>query len=208
MQGKHSILDGSQELAVISQQDFNHGSLLKRIIDAVNSLASNVGASAVGKLAPPAPIDSIQVSGTQSGNVITCPSEHLHFTVTHNSELNKGVQYIHELSTEPNFLAPHVIDSGCSRSVFTHLPALQADGVTPNSYYLRSYPQYHGSDPQKPTVLGGLASAVQIVMTGTSKTNILPSTGSGTAAPNGQQGGKGLGTVLTRPAPTSKRSLA
>jgi hypothetical protein len=224
MQARNAILEGGQELSVISQKDFNHGSLLRRIIDAVNSLALNVGASAVGKLSPPAPIDSIQVSGTQSGNVITCPSEHLHFTVTHNSELNKGVQYIHEIATEPNFLAPHIIDSGCSRSVFTHLPSVQADGVTPNTYYLRSYPQYHGSDPQKATVLGGLASATQIRLTPPTVTvaaggaaqiipipsaaNILPSTGSGTAATNGQQGGKGLGTVLTRPAPTTKRSLA
>jgi hypothetical protein len=222
MQSKHAILDGGQELATISQKDFNHGSILKRIIEAVNSLALNVGASAVGKLPPPAPVDSIQVSGTQNGNTITCPSEHLHFTVTHNSELQKGVQYIHEISTEPNFLAPHIIDSGCSRSVFTHLPALQADGVTPNEYYLRSYPQYHGSDPQKPTVLGGLANATKIVLTPPTATiivsgvpqtvpvasmaNILSSTGSGTASP--QQGAKGLGTVLVRPAPTAKRTLA
>jgi hypothetical protein len=224
MQGKHSVLEGGQELSVLSQQDFNNGSILKRIIDAVNSLATNVGASAVGKLPPPPPINSIQVSGTQSGNVITCPSEHLHFTVTHNSELKKGVQYIHEISTEPNFLAPHVIDSGCSRSVFMHLPSMQADGVTPNTYYLRSYPQYHGSDPQKPTVLGGLAGATQIKLTpptvtiaaggaaqiipAASSANILPSTGSGTASPAGTQGGKGLGDVLTRPAPTTKRSIA
>ncbi len=222
MQSKQAILEGGQELAKINQQDFNQGSLFKRIVDAVNSLALNLGASAVGKLSPPDPIDSIQVSGTQSGNVITCPSEHLHFTVTHNSELNKGVQYIHEISTDPNFSAPHVIDSGCSRSVFIHLPSVQADGVTPNTYYLRSYPQYHGSDPQKPTVLGGLAAATQIRLTPPSVTvtafntpvpaasaaNILPSTGSGTASPQGTQGGKGLGTVLTRPAPGPKRSLA
>ena len=224
MQGRHAILDGGQELVAIAHQSVDHGSLFERIISAVNSLASNLGASAVGKLAPPDPIDSIQVSGTQSGNVITCPSEHLHFTITHNSALNKGVQYIHEIATEPNFLAPHIIDAGCSRSVFTHLPSVQADGVTPNTYYLRSYPQYHGSDPQKPTVLGGLGNATQIRLTpptvtvaagggvqtipAASAANILPSTGSGTASTTGQQGGKGLGTVLTRPAPTSKRSLA
>ena len=206
MQARNAILEGGQELSTISQKDFNHGSLLRRIIDAVNSLALNVGASAVGKLSPPAPVDSIQVAGTQSGNTITCSNELLHLTLTHNSELQKGIQYIHEIGTDPSFLNPHQIDAGCSRSLFLHLPSKQSDGVTPQVYYHRVIPQYHGSDPQKPTVLGGLASPTQIVMTGNTATTLLTSQGSGTASP--QQGGKGLGTVITRPAPTTKRSLA
>jgi hypothetical protein len=206
MQSKNAVLEGGQELSTIAQKDFNHGSLLKRIIDAVNSLALNVGASAVGKLPPPAPIDSIQVAGTQTGNVIKVSNELLHLTLTHNSELQKGVQYIHEISTDPNFSNPHVVDAGSSRSLFLHLPSIQSDGVTPQIYYHRAYPQYHGSDPQKPTVLGGLANPTQIVLTGTTAASLLTSTGSGTASP--QQGGRGLGTVLNRPAPGPKRSLA
>jgi len=173
----------------------------------VNNLAKNVGASAVGKVDPPPPIQGISVSGTQSGNVITCPSEILHLVLNHTQELSKGVHYIHEISTDPNFSAPHVIDAGCSRSLFMHLPSKQSDGVTPQVYYHRAYAQYRGSDAQKPTVLGGLASPTQIVMTGSSGTSLLPSTGSGTASADGTQGGKGLGTVLTRSAPTSKRSI-
>ncbi len=207
MQGKNAQLEGGQELSWVTQKDALHGSLLRRIIDAVNSLAQHTGVSAVGKLDPPTPIQSIQVSGTQNGNTITCPSEILHLTLNHTQEVRKGVQYIHEISTEPNFLAPHIIDTGCSRSLFVHLPALQSDGVTPQVYYHRAYPQYHGSDPQKPTVLGGLAGATKIVMTGTSATSLLSSTGSGTASPTGMQGGHGLGTVLTRSAPGPKRNL-
>ena len=207
MQGRNSQLEGGQELSKISQNDFSNGSILQRIIDAVNSLATNIGASAVGKLPPPPPINSIQVQGTQSGNIITASSEHLHFTLTHNGPVSKGVQYISEIATDPNFLAPHILDHGASRSGFVHLPTFQSDGLTKQTYYLRSYAQYHGSDPQKPTVLGGLGSATQIQMTGTSAMDLLPSTGSGTASPSGTQGGKGLGDVLTRPAPTSKRSL-
>src|SRR5271157_3247875 len=207
MQGRSAILEGSQELTAIQQKDFNNGNLLARIIDAVNGLARNVGVAAVGKLDPPTPIQSIQVSGTQNGNVITCPSEILHLTLNHTQEVNKGVQYIHEISTEPSFLAPHIIDTGCSRSLFVHLPAQDNNG-NPQPYYHRAYPQYPGSDPQKPTVLGGLANATQILMTGgstPSKTTLLSSTGSGTASATGTQGGHGLGKVLTRPAPAPKR---
>ena len=206
MQGKKSILEGGQELTAIQQKDFNNGNILDRIIQAVNNLAKNVGASAVGKVDPPPPIQSVNVQGIQSGNTITCPSEILHLTLNHTQELNKGVQYIHEISTEPNFLAPHIIDTGCSRSLFVHLPAQDNNG-NPQVYYHRAYAQMHGSDPQKPTVFGGLAGPTQIVMTGSSKTSLLTSTGSGTASAQGTQGGHGLGVVLTRSAPTSKRSI-
>src|ERR1035437_9565074 len=201
MYGKNSDLSGGQELSKLTQKDFDNGSLLKRIIDAVNSVARHASVAAVGKVDPPPPVNSIQVSGIQAGNTITCPSEILHLTLTHNGELNKGVQYLHEISTDPNFLSPntHVIDAGCSRSLFTHLPAKDALG-NPQVYYHRAYPQYHGSDAQKPTVLGGLAAPTKIVMTGTSATSLLPSSGSGTGTR-----GQGLGVVLTRPAPGPKR---
>jgi hypothetical protein len=129
------------------------------------------------------------------------------WTLTHNGEINKHAEYFTEIDTSPNFTQPHVIAHGASRSGFLSLPALDNNGVQ-QTYYMRSYPQYHGSDPQKATVLGGLASATQIVMTGTSKTSLLPSTGSGTASPTGQQGGRGLGVELTRSAPGPKRDLA
>lgn len=205
MQGKNAQLEGGQELTHVTHKDALHGSLLNRIIQAINTLAQNANVSAIGKLEPPDPVDSVQVSGTQSGNVITSPSEHLHFTITHNAELHKGARYISEIATEPNFLQPHVVDHGASRSGFVHLPAQDSDG-NPHTYYLRTYVQYRGSDPSKPTVLGGLAGATQIRLTGSSKLSLLPSTGSGTASPNGQQGGKGLGTLTTRPAPGPKRS--
>jgi hypothetical protein len=205
MQGRNSDLSGGQELSKLTQKDFDNGSLLKRIIEAVNSVARHASVAAVGKVDPPPPINSIQVQGAYSGNVITAPSEHLHFTVTHTGELNKGVQYIHELSTDPNFRDEntHIIDGGCSRSAFVHLPTYLNDGVTKQEYYLRSYSQYHGSDAQKPTVLGGLASPTKIIMTGNSPSTLLSSTGSGTANTRGQ----GLGVVLTRPAPGPKRSV-
>jgi hypothetical protein len=206
MQGRNARLEGGQELTYVTHKDALHGSLLARIIEAVNTLAKNANVSAVGKLPPPAPVNGIQVQGSQAGNVITAPSEHLHFVITHNAELDKGARYISEIATEPNFLQPHIVDHGCSRTGFVHLPTMYNDGKV-QTYYLRSMVQYRGSDASKPTVLGGLAGATQIQMTGTSKSSLLPSTGSGTASPTGMQGGKGLGDVITRPAPGPKRSL-
>lgn len=205
MFGKQSLLSGGRELARLTQQDSFNGALIQRIINAVNNLSKNVGVSTIGKLPPPPPIDSIQVNGTLSNGVLTCPSEHLHWTMTHNQAVQKGVQYITEIANEPNFLQPHVVDHGCSRSGFLHLPT-KDNSNNPVTYYIRSYAQYHGSDPQKPTVFGGFNNPIQIQMTGTSQGSLLPSNGSGTAAPNGQQGGKGLGTLINRAAPGPKRS--
>ena len=222
MLGKKAQLEGGQELAALQHKDFDNGSILKRIIQAVNDLAKNVGASAVGKVDPPPPINSIQVQGTQSGNTITAPSEHLHWTLAHNGEVGKNVHYFTEIDTNPNFTQPHVVHHGTSRSGFLSLPTQDNNGKM-QAYYMRSYPQMPGSDPQKPTVLGGLASPLQIQMTpptGTvvvggnpytvsmpSKSSLLSSTGSGTASPSGTQGGKGFGVDITRSAPGPKRSI-
>jgi hypothetical protein len=208
MQGRNSQLDGSQELVAIQRRDFTSGNLFARIIDAVNGLAQNIGAVAVGKLDPPPPIDTIQVQGTQVGNVLTCPSEILHWTMTHNQVINKGIRYFSEISTSNSFNPSntHVVDHGTSRTGFLSLPTFLSDGATKQTYYLRSYAQYPGSDPQKPTVLGGLGAATQIQMTGSSAATLLNSTGSGTGTETGTRG-QGLGVVLTRPAPTTKRSL-
>lgn len=205
-QGKNAQLEGGRELVNITQKDSFAGSLFQRIIDTVNQLATNAGVGAVGKLPHPDPVDTIDIQGAQSGDTVTCPSEILHFTLTHNQALQKGVHYFSEVDTDPNFSSPHVIHHGTSRSAFQTLPAQDNDG-NPHTYYLRSYAQYPGSDPSPITVFGGKTGATKIVMTGASKTSLLQSKGSGTASPTGQQGGKGFGTVLFRPAPGPKRNV-
>lgn len=206
--GSNQILSGGRELSLIYQKSWEHGSLFARIINAINTLATNSSVSATGKLPPPSPVDAINVSGSApSSGIITCPSEILHLTLTHNAPIQKGVQYLTEVSTESNFLQPHVFDHGCSRSLFVHLPTNNANGDM-QTYYVRSYAQYHGSDPCKPTTLGGLTGAIGIRMGGSSNTDLLPSTGSGTAQPTGQQGGHGIGKVLFRPSPGPKRNIA
>jgi hypothetical protein len=208
MKGNLAQLQGGRELSYITQNDSYAGSLFSRIIDAINNMAKSTSVSATGKLPPPPPIDGVTVAGTvdDTGTVITTPSEHLHWTIEHNGAVQKGVQYMSEISTEPNFIRPHVVDHGCSRSGFLHLPALDETGAA-QTYYLRSYAQYHGSDPTDPTVVGGKSQAVQINLTGASQMNLLNSKGSGTASPTGEQGGHGIGKVLDRPAPQAKRQL-
>ena len=201
-------LDGGRELDYLTCKDPYAGSLLSHMIEGINNVAKAASVAVFGKTAPPPPIDSINVQGTQSGTKITCPSEILHWTLTHNQAISKGVRYFTEIDTDPNFLAPHVIDHGCSRTGFTSLPTYLNDGNTKQTYYMRSYAQYPGSDPAKPTVLGNLGGAIQIQMTGSSATTLLSSTGSGTASPSGQQGGHGLGIVIDRPAPGPKRNIA
>lgn len=205
--GAHGKLSGGRELTHLTQKDAYLGSILNRIITAINHTAEISAGSAVGKSAPPNPIDSIDVSGTMdaTANILTVAGEQLHFTLTHNQALKKNVRYITEVDTDPNFPQPHVFDHGASRSGFINLPANDSDNQ-PITYYKRSYAQYPGSDPSPPTVFGGKNGPTKILMTGSSAISILPSKGSGTAK-NGQQGGVGLGKVLNRPAPGPKRSV-
>ena len=205
MRGANQELQGGQELSYVAQKDAYAGTLFSRLIAAVNTLAKNAGVAAVGNIPAPPRIDTINVQGTLSGSTLTAPSEILHWTLTHNQSIKKNIRYFSEIDTDPSFPAPHVIDHGTSRSAFLSLPANDNSG-TQQTYYLRSYAQYHGSDPCAPTVHGNLGGAIGIQMTGTSNTSLLTSAGSGTAATNGQQGGKGLGTVLERPAPGPKRN--
>jgi hypothetical protein len=214
--GENQNLTEGRELNYLTQRDSYLGSILGRIIKAVNSTATNAGVAAVGKTSPPPKIDSINVQGTMNSpagavpGALVTPGEILHWTMTHNQSVNKGIRYFSEIDTDPNFPQPHVVDHGTSRSGFLTLPTYVSDAgplPTNNIYYLRSYAQYPGSDPCEPKVFGNLGGAIPIQMAGSNVTPLLPSTGSGTASAQGQQGGKGLGTVIKRPTPQSKRAL-
>lgn len=205
--GKNGRLQGGRELSYITQKDSLLGALLQRVITSVNTVADHNGSAAVGKLPPPDPIDTHNVQGAydSSTNTLTVTGNVLHYTLTHNQSLKKGVQYLSEIDTDPNFTNPHPIDHGSSRTAFVSLPDLDNEG-NPQAYYLRSYPQYPGSNAQKPTVFGGLNGATKIVLNGSgARGTLLQSQASGTARVG--QGGKGLGDILTRPAPGPKRNL-
>ena len=206
--GKNAQLTASREISYVNQRDPLLGSLLRKIISAVNTTAVNAAVSSIGKLSPPPAIDSHNVQGALDtiANTMSVSGEVLHYTLVHNQAIQKGLHYISELDTLPSFPSPHIVDHGCSRSAFVSLPTNDNTGA-PQGYYLRSYAQYRGSDPGVRTTFGGAANPIKIFMGGTSNTTILPSQGSGTAK-NGNQGGVGLGVVLNRPAPGPKRSVA
>jgi hypothetical protein len=196
-------LSGGQELAAIIQSQTGAtagprlGSLIKRIIQSVNTTAKNASVSPTGQLAAPPPPDSVNV--VAGGGLA-------HVQITHNASVNKGINYFTEADTNPNFTQPHVIDHGASRSSHPFpLPAFDSSGKA-QSWHFRSYAQYPGSLPSKPTTFGGANGATPVSVGGSVNLTMLPSTGSGTASPTGGQGGHGFGVVATRPAPGPKRS--
>jgi hypothetical protein len=182
-------LTGGRYLTDLFTKDSLQANFLKTVITGINTLATNVAASAVGTIQPPPTINNISVN---TGGEI------LHATATHNGTIQKGVQYLWEVSPgDPAFGNPHVFDTGSSRSLITTLPTKNSSGATIN-YYLRAYSQYQGSMPTEPTVHGVAGAPTAINMGGNTRLTLLPSTGSGTANTQGTQAGWGLGKILQR----------
>jgi hypothetical protein len=184
MSKSKGILTGGRVLAKWLNDNAQQGRLLQSIIDGVNTLADNTASSAVGRLAPPTPINGVAIK--QSG-------EMLHIQISHSGAVQQGVRYFSEISTSGGS-QPLVIDHGTSRTSHPiSLPTLDDNGNT-QQYTLHSYNQLPGSDPTPRVAYPGNP----FTMSGTTRMTLLPSTGSGTAANTGQQAGWGLGKVLRR----------
>jgi hypothetical protein len=170
------------------QKDAVLGGLFQKVQNAINTLASNTASSAVGRLAPPPPINGLSVS---------VGGEFAHVVIQHAGSIQQGIHYFVEAANNPNFSGAHPIHYGTSRTRDPiHLAALDASG-NPQKWYLRAYAQYPGSDPSKPVVYGG-ASPIAIEPTGTTRLTWNTSTGSGTASNTGQQVGWGFGKISRR----------
>lgn len=194
-------LNLSQVISAIAQKASNSQTLLsnalQNIQDGINNLGQQTAAEPVGLAEPPPPLEFINVKAA---------GELAHIVLTHNAPINKGIRYFVEYTqNDPDFLAPFVEHFGASRSRVLHLPT-NLDGGGAVNYYFRAYPQYPGSKPQAPTNFGGIAP-MAVTLSGSTNLTLLTSTGSGTAAANGQQGGYGFGKTNTRSAVAPKRQI-
>lgn len=182
------MIDGSQFLKEIRSRDPHLGLLLEQLIDGVNGTSQHLGVDPKGKVAPPPAIEKLDVTANNGD---------IHAVITHNAPINKNIRYFVEADTDPSFMQPHVFDLGSSRSLFTRLPDKNGNGDSLN-WHFRTYAQYQGSNASEKTFFGTLVNPTAVAPGGSTQLTPLPSTGSGTAAPDGQQGGQGLGTDLRR----------
>ncbi len=181
-------LSGGRVLAKWLNEDSQKGQLIQSIIDGVNTTADNLGGSAVGRLSPPPPINGLSVS---------VGGEYAHVVIQHSGPIQQGVRYFVEVANNQAFSGAHPIDYGTSRTRDPiHLAPLDSTG-NPQSWYVRGFCQYPGSDPSVPVAYGG-ASPTAITTSGTTRLTWNTSTGSGTSANTGQQVGWGLGKVQRR----------
>jgi len=188
-------LTGGEFLQQLRLRDPKTGVLVSNIINGVNFMASHLGIDPTGKLAAPDPIASVQV---QPG------PDMVHVTLTDNSQVKKNVNYFVEHSTDSG-ATWHVSHLNASREAVLPLPTHDGNGNLYN-YQFRGYSQYVGSDAQsEKAVFGGKYTPTNVNLTGTAHMTLLPAVGSGTAAPNGEQGGQGLGSDLIRPPQGPKR---
>lgn len=173
------------------------GNGLQRIQDAINQLGTNLGAPAYGKMEAPPPINGVQVKA-QDGSV--------HVTIDDQNAIQKGINYFVEHSTREDFVGAHPVHLNASRGAILTLPGMTDNG-SDQPHFIRAYSQYRGSDPSPHVNFGG-TKPTPVLPGGNVMMTLLPSTGSGTAAANGQQQGSGLGRVLFRPAIGPKRNSA
>lgn len=184
--GSLATLQGGRYLAELYQKDSVQAAFIQKIINAVNKLGANLGANPVGNVAPPPSIDNVNVQTS---------GEMMQVTLNHNHPVGKAVNYFVEVDTNSNFTQPYVQHLGASRSSLPfNLPTKDSKGNN-HAYYVRAYSQYPGSAPSKHTVFGGPLAPAAVTMGGGTQMDFLPSTGSGTASPTGQQGGQGFGNI-------------
>jgi hypothetical protein len=181
-------IDIGRFISKIRQMSPVLGLALEELQTGINNMGNSIAVNPTGKLPPPPPIESVSVKAN-NGLV--------HIVATHNAPIQKGIQYIAEADTNPAFTQPHPIDMGASRSHFALLPGMDDDS-NPQSWYVRVFAQYPGSDPSEHTYFGSKFTPTAVTPGGTTTLTPIPSTGSGTSSGTGLQGGKGLGVDFNR----------
>lgn len=194
-------LDLSQVVSSVAQGAGNAHTLLARALqqleDGVNALGQQLAAEPIGLAEAPPPLERMNVKTA---------GEMVHVTLTHNAPITKNIHYFVEYDTDPNFPQPHVAHLGTSRGIVLNLPSKTDGGGATHNWYFRGYPQLPGSKPALPVNYGG-QTPTPVTLSGSTQLTLQSSTGSGTAAANGQQGGWGFGKTNTRPAIGPKRMI-
>lgn len=201
------MLDLNREIAFLRQipgvgQYLESG--LRLLQNAVNDLGTNVGADPTQSVPAPPAIQNLNVKTDGNGNV--------HATIDHHAAIQKGIRYFVEYQQLPVgaplvFSQPHVEPLSASRTMRPMPLPAKDDNGNPVHYIFRAYPQYPGGHPGEPVNFGG-STPTPVAPGGNGQATLLPSTGSGTAQTNGQQGGYGFGKDLFRPATGKKRNAA
>lgn len=190
-------LPGNDLLSQIEQDNPKLGIYLRRyLLPSIQQTASNAAVGPSGDIPAPAPPESISV---------TTAGELAQIVVNHSAPIQKGVQYITTVATNPQFTGGIQHDHGSSRCPPPlYLPTKDGSGNT-HSYYFGTVVQYPGSPPSAPTYFGG-ASPAAVTMSGSTEMDLQAGTGSGTAT-NGNQAFVGLGKSQVRLASGAKRQV-
>jgi hypothetical protein len=122
-----------------------------------------------------------------------------------NNKIAKNLQYFVEYDTDPAFPQPQVEHLVAARQRSVTLPGKDDEG-NPQPFYFRAYSQYQGGHPGEKVHFGGDAP-IPVDPGGPHQMTLNPSTGSGTAQNNGQEGGSGFGKIQIRPATAKKRTI-
>jgi hypothetical protein len=171
------------------------GRALRGLVDSVNGLSQNISADSTSTLPAPTPIQALTVKA--NGGLV-------HAVITDTAAIQKNTHYLLEYDTDPAFSQPQVVHLGPSRTMQPMiLPALDDDGNA-QTFHFRAYKQQPGGLPSTPVNFGG-TSPTPVSPGGTQRLTLIPSTGSGTAQPSGNEGGSGFGKTLYRPTQGPKR---
>lgn len=173
---------GNDLLSQIENESPKLGQYLRRyVLPAIQTTAKNAAVDPHGNIQAPEPPESVNV--TTSGEL-------MQVVVNHTAPIQKGVQYITHIATNPQMTNAIVVDHGSSRTpphinLPTFAPPVDGGDPVAHNYYVATVAQYPGSQPSNPTYFGG-SSPTPITMGGTTQMTIQPGTGSGTAANGGQ----------------------
>ena len=170
-------IGGNDLLAQVEKDNPKLGIYLRNyLLPAIQITAQNAAVDPKSNIAPPAPPQSISV--TTSGELAQV-------VVNHTAPIQKGIQYITHIATNPQMTNAIIVDHGASRTPpHINLPTKNLAGDT-HSYYFATVAQYPGSMPSKPTYFGG-DTPVAVTMGGSTQMDIQAGTGSGTATNGGQ----------------------